>query len=141
METEQLKKENVKLGYPVLADAIALVSQEIYSRFNAMLTANSIIIALIGLALVSVQSLPQPLPIVLPIAGLFLCIVWGFLNHQGVHRQHKYMEEARRLEQLFCGDFKIWLFEPHRWLSYYPLSMAIIVIFALIYVFLLVAAI
>jgi hypothetical protein len=126
--------ENIKFGYPILAQVIGLVSQEIYSRFNAMLTANSIIIALIGLLLINKStSFLLLLSLLLSIIGLILCVVWGFFNYHGVYWQDKYKKEAKRIEKFFHDGFQIWSFERHPWLRYYCLSTSVIAIFAVIY--------
>ena len=105
-EDQQIEK--ARLGYQTAIGLVGLVSQEIYSRFSAMVTANSIIIALIGWTLASEQNLPLLLALFLPIVGLVLCFLWFlFLNH-GVYWQNLFRKEAIRLEkQYFSDTFKL----------------------------------
>ena len=101
--------ENARLGFTVLTELIALVSQEIYSRFNIMLTANSIIVAAVVLPLTSERQLPQPLPQLLPAVGILLCFFWWLFNYHGVYWQTVFRREAQRLEQQhFSDSFRIW---------------------------------
>jgi hypothetical protein len=161
-----LALENARLGFTVLADLVALVSQEIYSRFNIMLTANSIIIAAVVLALTSEHQLPQPLSQLLPAVGILLCIVWWLFNHHGVYWQTVFRREAHRLEQEHFSDtFKIWsvvlsasedvrvsgtsegprrhsVSHPRliRWFPYHRTSAIVILVFAVVHVVILIVA-
>ena len=95
-----------KLAYEKAVQLIALVSQELYSRTNAMLTANGLFFAAIGIVLTKVAgSIPlYVLAIALSIAGFFLCVIWrGFIRH-GVYYQEVFRKEAARLEENYFDD-------------------------------------
>jgi hypothetical protein len=59
---EEEQRQKAMIGYQIAIELVSLVSREIYSRFNAMLTANSIIIAIIGWAITGCSNLPRFLP-------------------------------------------------------------------------------
>jgi len=142
--------EKVCLGYQTATELVALVSEEIYNRFNAMLTANSIIIAIIGLILLDGNDIFSKSKFILMIAiigafgGILLCILWFlFINH-GVYWQNRFREEAIRLEKahfldtfhLFSditteGPYNNKIEHPRliRWFSFYRTSLIIIFLF------------
>lgn len=139
------------IGYQTAIELVGLVSQEIYSRFNAMLTANSIIIAIIGLAFTNKYNLPLPVNILLPIAGLILCCLWFLFNEHGVYWQNIFRKEAIRLEnQYFSDTFKLITNTSEvsqnskkknseiprlvRWFPYHRTSRILIIVFAMIYI-------
>ena len=103
--------ENARLGFTTLTQLVALVSQEIYSRFNIMLTANSIIVAAVVVPLVSERQLPWPLLLGLPVVGIVLCVIWWLFNYHGVYWQTFFRRKAQRLEQQnFLNSFRICLY-------------------------------
>jgi len=131
-------------------DLVGLVSQEIYSRFNAMLTTNSILLAIIGWMVTS-EGLSPYLTMSLPIVGLFLCGAWYSFVAHGVYWQDRFREEARRLEERYYIDtFRLisivktespkspkgepgtpkWI----QWFRFYNTSRIVIAIFFIIYV-------
>jgi len=80
---------------------VGILGQEIYSRFNAMLTANSIIIAAYVLIFSENNNMPDFLKIFLPIFGIVLCFLWFVFIHHGIFRQRQYRNEAERLEEVY----------------------------------------
>ncbi len=148
-ETEQ-QREKARIGYQTAIDLVGLVSHEIYSRFNAMLTANSIILAIIGWIVTSGNLSPYPSRS-LPIAGILLCGAWYLFVAHGVYWQERFREEARRLEQRYYIDtFRLiskvttessgsckeetgtpkWV----KWFKFYNTSRFVIAIFFMIYI-------
>ena len=137
--------DHLKLHYQTIAQCINLVSQEIYSRFIGMLTANSIIITLVGIILSSKIKVSAPLSVLLSVGGIVLCIFWMFLNKHGINWQHKYQCEAKNIEKDIrerCNypNFEIWSLPPHPYLRFGWISISIIVIFIVIYSILICAA-
>ena len=96
--------EKAKFGYQMAVNMVGILGQEIYSRFNAMLTANSIIIAAYVLIFSENNNMPDFLKIFLPIFGIVLCFLWFVFIHHGIFRQRQYRNEAERLEEVY---FKI----------------------------------
>ncbi len=87
--------EELRLAYQA---AIALWTYEgstIWSKFNAMLLANSVLAAIIGF---SVGSGPQVLPRVTSCLGLVLCLVWFALTKRGFDQYIYWIFAARELE-------------------------------------------
>jgi hypothetical protein len=75
-----------------------LASTQIYSRFSSMLTANSIILAIIGLTIPDRLNIPSWFVWILIMAGVFLCIVWLFFISQGVKAENYYREKVEFFE-------------------------------------------
>jgi len=101
---EDKQLQDARIGFQAAQDLVALTSQEIYGRFNAMLTANSIIVAILGWIIASERSLPCYLAYSLPSIGLVLCILWYLFNEHGVYWQTTFRNEARRLEDKYFKD-------------------------------------
>jgi len=97
-------EEEARIGYQTAVALVSLVSQEIYSRYNAMLTANSIIIAVIGWSLTSGRSMPSFFVMLMPIAGLALCVLWFLFVNHGVYWQHLFRERAIMLEKDYFSE-------------------------------------
>ncbi|MFU8766844.1 MAG: hypothetical protein ACNA7I_04150 [Candidatus Methanoperedens sp.] len=76
------EEENARVGYQVAVDLLIAEEEGIWSRFNVMLVANSIIIAIIGLAPTN-QPTPPIFDSYLPFVGLVLCIWWFVLINRG----------------------------------------------------------
>ena len=143
--------EKACIGYQAAIGLVGLVSQEIYSRFSGMLTANSIIIAIIGLTLTTERILPSVLTIFLPIMGLSLCFLWFLFNNHGVYWQNLFRQKAIELEnQYFSDTFKLISLavteSPKasdkknsdipklvRWFPYHRISLMLIIVFAIVY--------
>lgn len=100
---KSLRKKKAEIGYRTAIDLVALVSHEIYSRFNAMLTANSIILAIVGWS-ITVGELSSLLLISLPIMGVALCTIWLLYVYHGFYWQDLFREEAKRLEREYYID-------------------------------------
>lgn len=101
--------ENAREGYQA---AIALWTYQgtlNWSRFNVMLTANSIIIAVIGIAFSSGHPLPGLSFVgiywaVFPMLGLALCVAWLSLVVRG-EKWHQYWgKSACELEEKYLND-------------------------------------
>jgi hypothetical protein len=155
---EGQRRQKARIGYQTAIELVSLTSHEIYSRFNAMLTANSIIIAIIGWGIISGDNFPRFLIMFLPIMGMLLCILWGLFVHHGVHWQDQFRKEAIRLEEEYYIDtFKlISLVKTEiprssktrsetprlvRWFNFYHTSIIVIGVFMTIYIVMLLSQI
>lgn len=98
-----------KLAYEKAIQCIALVSQEIYSRFNAMLTIHGFFLGAIGLIFTrGCETLTGHIMLIgLPIAGWFLCRTWRHFVSHGVRAQEFFRQKAREAEQYFDDSLKI----------------------------------
>ena len=131
-QTEQ--KSDARVGYQVAASLEANEVRAIWSRLGAMLTANSITIGAIGLALktaIETESfwiVPVVISIAMSVFGIILCISWRCITA----RKHKtclcYMLFARKLEEEYLSDTVktlsdtgVWLkdntIEPHKYIK------------------------
>jgi len=95
--------EEARIGYQVAVDLWTYEGEQNWARFNVMLVANSIFIAVLGLA-VTGQTRSPSISIVLSIVGLILCIAWFIITKRGFDYQTYYVLSARELEERFLSD-------------------------------------
>jgi hypothetical protein len=95
--------ENARVGYQVAVNLWTFQSNLNWGRFNAMLTANSIITAVIGIVLINQSSL-FILKILLPIVGLVFCILWIFLMARGRDYHRYWISQACELEEKYLSN-------------------------------------
>lgn len=103
IDLDDASLENVRLGYDTSINLWTYQGNLNWSRFNAMLTANSIIMAVIGFVLSSQLHLFL-FKIFLPIVGLTLCIVWIFLMARGEDYRKYWHSCALKLEENHLKD-------------------------------------
>jgi hypothetical protein len=95
--------ENARIGYQVAVNLWTFQSNLNWGRFNAMLTANSIITAVIGIVLTNQSSLII-LKILLPIVGLVFCTLWVFLMTRGRDYHRYWISQACELEEKYLSN-------------------------------------
>jgi len=134
------KIENAKFGYQMALQMVEILGEEIYSRFNAMLTANSIIIAAYVLIFSENNKMPDFLRIFLPIFGIILCVIWIVYILTGIYRQRQYRSEAKRIEkEYFNSTFKLLNFDYSKdpclikCFRFKGTSISVIIIFVLLH--------
>jgi len=88
--------EDARLGYQTMASLVGLVSQEIYSRFGAMLIVHGLL-----LTVVFRGEENDFIRVVATIAGLFLCPLWLVMLEHGFFYQHFLREKAKNLEERY----------------------------------------
>jgi hypothetical protein len=86
-------------GYEAAIALWTYTGQEVYNRFNVMLTANAIILATLGLILTSGNQSHNKVGFVLSVSGFILCFGWVALNARNFIYAHYYVESARNLEE------------------------------------------
>ncbi len=95
--------ENARLGYQVASDLASFYGGAIWSMFNAMLVANSIVVA--GTTFVLSSNSPLLLlKIILPIIGLLLCFTWFLLVKRAHEYSAYYTLSAREIEEHYLSD-------------------------------------
>lgn len=97
-ENQDNKLENARTGYQAAVNLWVGEGQMYWAKFNALLVANGIIIAAIGLAerRNDFSSLTMT---VMPILGVGLCLFWFWISARS-HEFHKYwIYSARELEE------------------------------------------
>lgn len=101
IEEKDDEMENARIGYQVAVDLWTFQSTLNWSRFNAMLTANSIILAIFGVSLQAGNSVVSNIRFfqtVLLSVGLFLCLFWIVLTARGNDYHRYWIKEARDIE-------------------------------------------
>lgn len=83
MDDKNKTQEIANLGYQTAVQLWIYEGSLVWSKFNAMLVANSIVLGILGLAISSKDvSVPLYYIIGLVIVGLVLCFTWYQLNHR-----------------------------------------------------------
>jgi len=97
VSTDEL--ENARWGYQVAISCATLYAETIWSIFNAMLVANSIVVA--GISFVGATQSLNLFIIFLQLIGLVLCFVWFLLIKR--HREFTayYVLSAREIEERY----------------------------------------
>ncbi len=85
-------------GYNAAINLWKLASEQIYSRYSAMLTTNSIFVAIVGVILINKDKVTEFLSLPFIIVGIGMCILWLFFIKRGLSWEKHYMDEARKLE-------------------------------------------
>ena len=94
--------DNAGIGYQVAVDLWAYEGASVWSRFNAMVLANSIFFAGIILLVMDNGSYDNFIKL-MTIAGILLCILWFLLNERGFSYHNYYISSARELEKDLPG--------------------------------------
>lgn len=95
-------KENAKIGYQATIDLWSYEGQLIWSKYNALLVANSIVLAVIGLSFNS-PNLSSLILVGMPISGVLLCITWFLLTKRGFDNYKYWIFSARELEEKYLN--------------------------------------
>jgi len=114
-------------AYHAAIELWKLASQQIYSRFAAMLTSNSIIIAAIAIR-------------VFIATGIVLCLVWIYFMAHGVRAENKYRRDAERIEKMAVPDREeivIKTSDP-KYMGFIQAVTIVVYLFVIIYITLLV---
>jgi hypothetical protein len=87
-------------AYRAAIDLRKLGSDQVHSRLTAMLTSNTIIIAVSGLAITNQTKIPSNLIVALISGGLLLCLVWGFFVFHGLQVENYYRLKTEEFETM-----------------------------------------
>lgn len=98
-DAERLQK--AVAGYQVAAQRLDVHTSMIWSVFQAMTVAHSVLIALHGiLPRAECESgRSQRISDFLPLVGFLLCLIWAVINWRSFRYQNFYLEEAKDLEK------------------------------------------
>jgi hypothetical protein len=94
--------EDARIGYQIAINLWSSEGEENWARFNVMLVANSVIIAVIGLTITNQPPIPS-ISIGMSVVGLILCITWFLIMRRGFDYQNYYVMSARELEERFLA--------------------------------------
>jgi hypothetical protein len=99
---ELVETENAQVGYQVAVGIWTFQGQMNWNRFNVILVANSVIIAVISAKRSGADPLP-PLIVSLAILGIILCIAWVLITARGFAYLTYWFRCATELER-HLGD-------------------------------------
>jgi len=102
-DVDPVALENARVGYEVAVTLWTYQGSLIWNRFNIMLTANSVIVSVIGILLAS-QSDLTIFAALLPTVGLVLCAAWALLAARGFVYHEYWASRARELEEEYLSD-------------------------------------
>ncbi len=97
-------KLDARTAYQVACTLYMQENTVTWNRFNAMVAANSFIVAASGFATTAAAggSTPlKPLAVALPLAGCVLCVTWLLIMLRGFAYHDLWRDSALRLEQIF----------------------------------------
>ena len=102
------RMENARVGYQVAANLTASEVQMIWARYNAMLLANSIVLAVIAQFLIAAIKESSIALVIIPsfmsLVGIVLCIFWLCMTERKTKISMFYRFSARKLEEKCLGD-------------------------------------
>jgi hypothetical protein len=95
--------EGDRMIYESALEYTAAEADQAWAKFNAMLVAHTILIAVsVGLMFGEMRSTVPPLiPAVLLVAGLVVCFAWWATVERALRYQDRYVDFAKRLEVRF----------------------------------------
>ena len=105
MENKNLNKESslysdrddTKIAHQTVCTMYTHEAQLVWHRYNVLLVANSILLAIIGI-ISSKNSLSLIFSISLPVVGFVLCIIWHSMTKKGFAATVHWAWEAERIE-------------------------------------------
>lgn len=125
--------ERVINGYQAAISLWKLASEQIYSRFSAILTANSIIVVINGwLITQQINPLYKLFYFAFPSAGIVLCIFGFLFIHHGYSVEYDYRKKAYELEN--CCTTKHIAIHPDKGKSFKWISFAVFGLFCCLYI-------
>jgi hypothetical protein len=92
--------ERATNAYRAAIELRRLGSDQVHSRLSAMLTSNTIIIAVSGLAIANQTAVPTNMSVALISGGLLLCLVWGFFVFHGLQVENHYRLKVQEFEPM-----------------------------------------
>jgi hypothetical protein len=102
-------------AYRAAIDLRKLGSDQVHSRLSAMLTANTIIIAVSGLTITSQTRISSNLIAALIGGGLILCVVWGFFVFHGLQVENYYRQKTEEFEPMAIPQGKMLALQTSNW--------------------------
>lgn len=96
------QKENARVGYQVASNLLIYEGSTLWSKFNALLVANSIVLGAILFSTNvsgSLGVLSKVFSIGMPIFGFILCIMWFLLTKRSFNYYKYWILSTRELEE------------------------------------------
>jgi len=98
--TDQVKIENARVGYQVATNLWIYEGETLWSKFNALLVANSIILGSIGISMTASSRLVV-FSMGMPIIGIILCGLWFLLTKRSFEFYVYWIFSAREIEERY----------------------------------------
>ncbi len=92
--------QNTRAGYKAALDLWTIQGNQSWTRFNALLVANSVFLAAVGWLITRQTAIP---PVALSVLGVVLCVLWFLLLVRGIEYQEYWVRAVRELEQRLEG--------------------------------------
>lgn len=102
LPADDAQREDARVAYSAAISLWAYEGESAWSRFNAMLVANSILLAFIGL-LYDTDNQPKTLMTGIAGFGILLCAVWWVLSVRAFAYQNYWVLSARELEERYMS--------------------------------------
>jgi hypothetical protein len=97
--------ENARVGYQAAVNLWIYEGSQIWSKFTAMIYANTIVLATIGIVITSSRAGDLGLlRIALGILGLVLCLSWILLTKRSFEYYNYWIFSSRELEENYLSD-------------------------------------
>lgn len=142
MSTDE-ELERASQAYRAAIELWKLGSEQVHSRLSAMLTANSIIIAVSGLAIANKTQIPAELIVALIGGGFLLCLVWGFFVFHGIRVESHYRRKTVEFEAMVIPRGTTLSIRTNNWKfwgygigTYFTIAVFIAIYSALLYIIL-----
>jgi hypothetical protein len=94
---------DAQVGYQAAVSLWVSEGNLVWAKFNAFLVANSIVLAIYGLAL-GTPKISRAFVIGLPVAGIVLCLVWWAQTKRGFDYFTYWILSARELEETCLSE-------------------------------------
>ncbi len=104
--------EIAKLGYETAIQLLAAEKEDLMSKYNAMLVANSLILAAIGFSY-QAANFYTPFKYFLPIVGTVICVAWYMSGKRTAEKVSFLIYCAREIEGKFFHDVFKHLYNGH----------------------------
>jgi hypothetical protein len=98
MRRKQIKVENARAGYEIATNLWISENEMLWSKFNALLVANSIVLTSIVLSMTARKPLVT-LSILMSIAGIILCGLWFLVMKRSSDYHKLWVYSAREIEE------------------------------------------
>ena len=95
--------ENARVGYQTALLLHTAEGASIWSKFNAMMVTNGILVALIGIIAVSQNEIIYEF-VFIPALGILFSILWTFIIIRGFDYHFYWLFSARELEEKYLSD-------------------------------------
>ena len=97
------KTKNIRIGYQMAIEMWAHCGDEVWSRFNSMLVAHSIIVYA-GISALLENPPFKNLIYILSVAGIVICFLWAIMMERAFAYQDYYLFTARDWEESASGE-------------------------------------